>query len=292
MLDFPLVDAHVHLWNPQSLRIPWLDDSPLLNQNYDMSDFQSHTTEIEVEAIVYVQVDVVPDQALIEVFLVREQALRDPRIQAIVAWAPLEEGPQIRSYLDRLVEIDPRIKGVRRILQGEADPAFCLQPHFVQGVQLLAEYDLSFDICIYHHQLAAVIELVRQCPKVRFMLDHIGKPAIKDQVFDPWRAQIEELAAFPNVQCKLSGLVTEADHQHWKSADLAPYVDHVLAAFGEDRVLFGSDWPVVLLASDYQRWAATLDELTAHLLPAARQKLWADNARCFYRLPGARDLKL
>jgi L-fuconolactonase len=291
MLGFPLVDAHVHLWNPKALRIPWLDDSPLLNRNYDISDFQVHTTEIEVEAIVYVQVDVVPDQALIEVYMVREQALRDPRIQAIVAWAPLEEGPQIRNYLDMLVEIDPRIKGVRRILQGEADPAFCLQPNFVQGVQLLAEYDLSFDICIYHHQLAAVIELVRQCPDVRFMLDHSAKPAIKAQVFDPWRAQIEELASFPNVQCKLSGLVTEADHQKWRSADLAPYVDHVLAAFGEDRVLFGSDWPVVLLASDYQRWAATLDELTAHLSPDARRKLWAENARRFYRLSGVRDPK-
>jgi L-fuconolactonase len=159
-----------------------------------------------------------------------------------------------------------------------------LQPDFIQGVQLLAEYSLSFDICIYHYQLAGVIELVRQCPDVSFMLDHIGKPGIAAGLRQPWQAQIIELAALPNVMCKISGLVTEADLQHWRFEDLEPYVTHVLTAFGEDRVAFGSDWPVVLLAADYRRWVETLDQLTSHLTSTAQKKLWSENTRRFYRL--------
>jgi len=281
----PIVDAHVHLWDPDWFRIRWLDEIELLNRRYAVEEYRSHTTGIDVAAIVYVQVEVEPVYSLLEAEWVATRAQEEPRIQGIVAWAPVEYGLRAQTYLDALVRIDSRIKGVRRILQGEADPAFCLQPDFIRGVQLLAEYDLSFDLCIYHHQLTSVIELVRQCPHISFMLDHIGKPRIATGLREPWQAQIEELAALPNVMCKISGLVTEADHRHWRSEDLAPYVAHVLTAFGEDRVAFGSDWPVVLLAAGYRRWVETLDKLTAHLTPAAQRKLWADNARHFYRLP-------
>lgn len=280
----PIVDAHVHLWDPAFIRIPWLDASALLNQRYALDEYRQHTDGIDVAAFVYVQVDAAPAYGLIEAQWVADQARADPRLQAIVAWAPIEDGLRARAYLEALVQIDPRIRGVRQLLQGEADPAFCLRPDFIRGVRLLAEYGLSFDICIYHHQLASVIELVRQCPDVAFMLDHFGKPGVAVGLHEPWRAQIVELAALPNVMCKVSGLVTEADHQRWRPAELAPYVEHVLAAFGEDRVAFGSDWPVVLLAGGYRRWVETLSELTAQLSPAAQRKLWADNARRFYRL--------
>ncbi len=149
---------------------------------------------------------------------------------------------------------------------------------------MLQEFDLSFDLCIYHHQLAPAIELVRQCLMTQFILDHIAKPDIKHGTLDPWREQMRELATLPNVVCKISGLVTEANTQHWTIADLAPYVLHVLEVFGEDRVLFGGDWPVVLMASSYARWVETLDTITAHLPSHARRKLWAENARRYYRL--------
>jgi L-fuconolactonase len=280
----PLIDAHVHLWDPNWLRIPWLDNIDLLNRRYALDEYRAQTAGINVEAFVYVQVDVEPAYGLLEAEWVAAQAQEEPRLQTIVAWAPVEYGPRTRAYLEALVRIDPRIKGVRRLLQGEADPNFCLQPDFIRGVQMLAEYNLSFDLCIYHHQLASVIELVRQCPDVSFMLDHIGKPGIAAGLRQPWAAQITELAALPNVMCKISGLVTEANHQNWGVEELAPYVAHVLAAFGEDRVAFGSDWPVVLLAAGYRRWIETLDALTSHLTPAAQKKLWADNARHFYRI--------
>lgn len=279
-----IIDAHVHLWDPEWLRIRWLDGNELLNRRYTPDEYQAHTADLNLEAFVYVQVDVEPAYGLLEAEWVAARAREEPRLRGIVAWAPLEYGARTRAYLDALVRIDPRIKGVRRLLQGEADPNYCLQPDFIQGVQLLAEYGLSFDICIYHYQLAGVIELVRRCPEVSFMLDHIGKPGIAAGLRQPWQDQIIELAARPNVMCKISGLVTEANHQHWRSEDLAPYVTHVLAAFGDDRVAFGSDWPVALLAADYRGWVETLDQLTSHLTPTAQKKLWADNARRFYRL--------
>ena len=190
----------------------------------------------------------------------------------------------MRSYLMALQSIGPLIKGVRRNLQGETDRAFCLQPDFVRGVQLVAEYGFSFDICIRHHQLPMVVELARRCPDTRFMLDHMGKPAIKDHALDPWREQLARLAALPNAWCKVSDLVTEADPQRWTPDDLAPYLAYALEVFGEDRVVFGGDWPVLLLASSYDRWIETLDSLTRHLSPEATRKLWAENARHFYRL--------
>ncbi len=162
---------------------------------------------------------------------------------------------------------------------------FSLQPSFIAGVQSLAALDYTFDLCIRHWHLPDAIALVRQCPNVRFVLDHCGKPDIKNKVLEPWRTDLSKLAALPNVSCKLSGLVTEADHANWQPADLQPYIDTVLSAFGIDRVMFGSDAPVAYLASTYARWLETLAAATASLSSADKEKLWHNNAREFYRLP-------
>jgi len=234
--------------------------------------------------MVYVEVGVDPRQALREARHVVALAQGEPRLQAIVAAAPVERGAAIREHLDALVALSPLIKGVRRMIQDETEPDFCLQPDFVAGVRLLAEYNLSFDLCIRHWQLPSVVELVRRCPDTAFILDHLGKPDIHHQLFDPWQADLRALAALPNVACKISGMVTEANHQAWQPADLEPFVNVVLEAFGEERVLFGSDWPVALLASSYQRWYETLEGLTRNLPVAARRRLWAENAQRFYRI--------
>ena len=188
------------------------------------------------------------------------------------------------SYLDALAKIGKPLKGVRRLIQSETDPDFHIRADFLDALRQLPKYGLSFDICIRHDQLARTIEMVRACPETAFVLDHLGKPDVKGRRLEPWQAQIAELAELPNVVCKVSGLVTEADHAQWTPADLEPYVSHVLAAFGEDRVLFGGDWPVVTLAASYGRWVSTLDDLTSNLELGARKKLWADNARRVYRL--------
>lgn len=279
-----IVDAHVHLWDPARMRIPWLDGNDLLNRPYGLAEYRAHTAGIDIAGFVYVQVDVAPAYGLTEARIVAELAAEEPRLRAIVAYAPLEDGRRVRSYLDDLVRISPLVRGVRRLTQGEADPAFCLRPDFVEGVRQLADYGLSCDLCIYHPQLGPTIELVRRCPEVQFMLDHIGKPGIRDGQIEPWRAQLAELAELPNVICKISGVVTEADHAGWTVEQIAPYISHALAVFGEDRVAFGSDWPVVLHAAPYRRWVETLEELTVQLSPAAQRKLWAENAARFYRL--------
>jgi L-fuconolactonase len=284
MPDFPIVDSHVHLWDPARFRMAWLDTNEKLNKRFVLREYDEHTAGIDVEAMVYLEVDIAPEYKLLEAQWVAGLAQQDPRIRGIVASAPIEYGEQVRAFLEALVAVDPRIKGVRRLIQSEPDPEFCLQPRFIQGIQILPEFGLSFDICITYRQLASAIEMVRRCPNTSFILDHIAKPNIREHQLDPWRAQIEELASLPNVICKVSGVVTEADHQRWTIDDVAPYVEHVVKTFGEDRIVYGGDWPVVLNAASYKRWVETLETLTAHLTPAAKRKLWNENAKRFYRL--------
>jgi len=287
MPAFPIIDTHVHLWDPAYLALPWLEGNALLNHRFGLPEFHDQTAGLQIEAFVYVEVDSDPHYALLEARWAVEQARLEQRLQGIVAHAPLEYGARVRSFLAALTELGPLIKGVRRLVQSEPDPAFCLRPDFVRGVQILPEYGLSCDLGITHVQLASAVALVRACPDTSFVLDHIGKPDIKQQRYDPWREQLHELATLPNVVCKISGMITEADHASWTTADLAPYLAHALAVFGPERVMFGGDWPVSLLAGGYQRWVAALDLLTADLAWSDRQRLWAENARRCYRLAAA-----
>ncbi|MGD8294733.1 MAG: amidohydrolase family protein, partial [Desulfobacterales bacterium] len=176
------------------------------------------------------------------------------------------------------------IKGIRRIIQFEEDIEFCLQPDFIKGVQLLADFNWSFDICIYHPQMANSIKLVKQCPNVQFILDHIGKPDIKNHLLQPWDSEIQQLAEFENVACKVSGIITEADHDNWKKEDLKPYFDHVIDCFGIDRVMFGGDWPVVTLAGSLQDWLETLEWAVTGFSQDEIKRLFCDNAKRFYRI--------
>lgn len=283
MIDFPIIDTHLHLWDPSYLRYPWLDEIPLLNRPHLLADYNRATGDITVEKMVFLQCEVDFAQFMDEANWIASLAQVDPRIAGMVPWAPLEKGDAARSALEELAT-NPLVKGIRRIIQFEDDLAFCLRPDFVAGVQALADYNLSFDICINHLQLADTIKLVAQCPEVSFILDHIGKPDIKAHLFDPWRQEIQTLAGFPNVCCKISGLVTEADHANWTGDDLKPYIDHVIACFGFDRVLFGGDWPVATQATTYPRWVETLDWAVADASPAERRQLFHDNAIAFYRL--------
>ena len=277
-----IADSHVHFWDPRHLRYEWLNELPALNQVFLPDHVPTQGPGWTVESLVFVQADCAPEQGLAEVDWVTGLAARDPRLRAIVAFAPLEHGEHVHSVLEQL-KSQTLVKGVRRLIQSEP-PGFSLQPDFVTGVRLLAEYGFSFDVCIKQPQMRDVIQLVRQCPSVNFVLDHIGKPDIKSGQLDPWREQITELAALLNVKCKLSGLVAEADWQHWKPVDLRPYINHALDVFGIDRVMFGSDSPVLTLAATYPRWLETLLEATQSLSEADKSKLFYENAVAFYKL--------
>ena len=288
MSELPIVDTHVHLWDIAQFPRPWLAALPALSRPFGLAEYRDQTAGLPIAAMVFVETAVAPSYALLEARWAVSLAAADPRLCGVVAAAPLDDGLQARPYLDALAALGPLVKGVRRNLQDERDPAFCQRPDLVAGVRLLAAYDYSFDICIRHDQLPAVATLVHACPAVSFVLDHLGKPAIRDQQLDPWRDQLAAFAELPNVACKLSGLVTEADWQRWQPEDLAPYITHALEVFGPNRVLFGGDWPVVTLASSYRRWVETLDALTAAQHSAddqdGRGRLWSDNARHWYRL--------
>jgi L-fuconolactonase len=283
MPSFPIVDSHLHLWDPARLRYPWLDSVPKLNRTHLIADYRRACETVQVAKMVFVQCDCDPRQSSEEADWVREVARDDVRIRGIVAWAPLEQGEVAEPALGRLTQ-NPLVRGIRRILQSEPDSAFCLRPDFVRGVQLLHGHGLTFDLCINHLQMANTIKLVRRCPDVRFVLDHIGKPAIKAGVLDPWRAELRELSKLENVWCKLSGLATEADHSTWASADLRPYMDHVVDCFGFQRVMFGGDWPVSTLATDYPRWVATVDEALRGCTLEQLQQVYVKTAETFYRV--------
>jgi L-fuconolactonase len=280
----PIIDAHVHIWDTDRFPIPWLEEIPKLNKRNWIDDYFAATGELPVQGFVYLQVEVSQPYALIEARTIAALAEVDKRVLAIVPWAPLEEGERVRIFLEQLKSISPKIKSIRRIVQGEADPEFCLQPGFIRGNQILAEYDLTSEICCYYTQLAANIEMVKQCPHTQFILNHIAKPNIRAGEFQPWADQLTELASLGNVVCKISGATTEADHENWTLDDVRPYVEHALSAFGEDKVLFGSDWPVVTQAATYQRWVETVEEITKDLSEEQKNKLWRENAIRFYRL--------
>jgi L-fuconolactonase len=280
----PIIDSHVHIWDTARFPIPWLENLPALNKRIWIDDYFAATGNLNVEGFVYMQVEVAPPYALIEAQTIAALAEVDPRVLAIVPWAPLEEGEKVRIFLEQMVAISPKIKSIRRIVQGEADPEFCLQPGFIRGNQILPEYGLTSEICCYSNQLAANIELVRQCPGTEFILNHIAKPNIRGNEFEPWASQMTELADLGNVVCKISGATTEADIENWTIDDVRPYVEHALNAFGEDKVLFGSDWPVVTQAASYPRWVETVQEITKDFTNEQKNKLWKDNAVRFYRL--------
>ncbi|MEW6749754.1 MAG: amidohydrolase family protein [Candidatus Latescibacterota bacterium] len=284
MTEPGIVDTHLHLWDPQRLRYPWLDGIPSLNRPHLLQDYARATAGVPVERMVFLQCECDFSQYRQEVDWVAGLAAEEPRIAGIVPWAPLEQGEDARPALAALAA-ERRVKGIRRIIQFEADPAFCLRPAFVRGVQLVADFGLHFELCLKgDEQFANVLELVRRCPGVTFVLDHIGKPLIKEGRREPWAQHLRALAGLPDTWCKVSGMVTEADPQAWSADDLRPYLDHVLDCFGFDRVFFGGDWPVCTLASPWARWVETLGQLLQGCRPDERRRLFHDNAIRAYRL--------
>ena len=276
-----IVDAHVHFWNSARLRFDWLAGLPALNRAFDSREFAAASAQAGVTKFIFVECGCEPRQALYEVEWISMLAKTEPRLKGIVAFAPMEKGAAVRAELSALAN-HPLVKGVRRNLQGEIDTGFCLQPDFIAGIKLLAEFDFTFDLCIRHDQLAAATELVRRVPEVRFVLDHFGKPPVKAGQVEPWATQLRALAELPNASCKISGLTTEADWENWKAEQLRPYFEVALGAFGSDRVLFGGDWPVCTLATDYHRWVEMVAAVTTSATEADRKKLFQTNAEKFY----------
>ena len=283
MPAFPIIDTHVHLWDPGRIPLRWGHKAPSINTPHLIAEYDAARAEVAIEAMVFLECDVEAGRHVDEAAMVTEIAAGEPRLQAIVAHAPLEKGEAVAEDLDLLARF-PLVRGVRRLLQDEPDIQAVLNDDFIAGLNLLPRNNLHFEICIFHHQLGAIVDLVRRLPNVTFMLDHIAKPPIKAGGLEPWRTRIAELAALPNLMCKMSGLITEADHSTWQPAQLRPYIDHVVDTFGFDRLVFGSDWPVLALAGGLPQWVAILDEALAGASEDELRYFWVENAQAFYRL--------
>jgi len=277
-----IVDAHVHFWDPSALRYPWLDGLPALDRPFLPAAYATATSGIPIDGMILVEANCLPHETLGEAAFFEHVAATDSRVAGIVAFASLTAPNELDHTLDAL-SARPAVRGIRHNIQGE--PAgFCTESSFVEGVRKAGSRGLTFDLCATHDQLREVLELVRLCPNTRFVLDHCGKPAIRDRLLDPWRADIADLADCANVWCKLSGLVTEASRSEWREADLVPYASHVVERFGTERVMYGSDWPVLTLATGYGAWFGFIEWFTKRWSEAERRGFYRDNARRAYGL--------
>lgn len=277
------VDAHVHFWDGARLPYPWLAGVPAIAAAHTPAELAAAAAPRAPEAIVFVESAVAPGRALDEVRWIEAFAEAGAPVGAIVAQVAVDRGAATEAALAAL-DGQARVRGVRHNLQDEREPDYALRPAFVAGVRQVGARGWTFDLCVRHGQLPMGAALARACPQTTFVLDHAGKPDIRHGARDPWRADTAALAALPNVVCKLSGLVTEAEPAAWTPAALRPYVDHLLSCFGPARLLFGSDWPVVNLAADYRRWLEAALELLRPLSAGERAAVMSGNARRIYRL--------
>jgi len=283
MIDFPITDTHVHLLDTRKFKYGWASGAPKLGRDWTIHDLETAAKPYVVESMVFVEVDVDYPQHMDEATWVQQLSLGDSRLKGCVASLPLEQGAKLEADLEKLSTL-PVVKGIRRLIQNKSDPEFVLRPDFIAATRLLPKFNYSFDVCIYHHQFGNVIEFIRRCPEVSFILDHIGKPGIRDGIMEPWKRHIRELSELPNVVCKLSGVTTEADHDNWNREQLRPYIDHVIESFGFNRIMYGGDWPVAELAGKYTDWIGVLDWATSGCTPEEKRKLFRDNGIQAYRL--------
>jgi L-fuconolactonase len=240
------IDAHQHFWRYNADEFGWIDDSmaPLRR------DFRPDDLRPELEGSGFGgSVAVQARQSLEETRWLLELAASSPLILGVVGWVDLRS-PDVRSQLQAFAG-NPKLVGVRHVVQSESDDRFLLQPEFRRGIAALEEFGLAYDILIYPRHLSVAAEFVQLFPYHRFVLDHLAKPSIKDGTIQPWESGMRELARFPNVFCKLSGMVTEADWRTWKAEHMTPYLDIALECFGPERLMIGSDWPVCTVAASY-----------------------------------------
>ena len=276
-----VIDSHVHFWDPARLRYPWLAGEPALGAAFLPTTFEPLASG-EVDAVVFVEANVDPEQAADEVAWVNRLADIEPRIVGIVAFVDLLDERARGAALARLGRT-ARVVGVRHNIQHQP-PGFALQPEFVRGVRAVTDAGWPFDLCITADQLPEVLALVERCPDTSFVLDHCGKPAIRGDAFDSWARDLERLAGHDRVSCKLSGLLTESRDEQRSATALAPWIDHAGACFGTARLLYGSDWPVSTLGGGARRWRDIMEEVTASWPDADRRALFAENAARVYGL--------
>jgi L-fuconolactonase len=272
------IDAHQHFWRYHPTTHEWIgDEMSLIRKDFLPADLAPVLLENKVDGCIAVQAD----QSEKETGFLTTLAKENDFIKGVVGWIDLRAD----NISERLAfyKQETLVKGFRHILQGEA-PAFMLQPDFLQGISLLKDFGFTYDVLIFPRHLEATLELVKKNPEQVFVIDHIAKPDIKKNVITDWSKGMKAIAQYPNVHCKISGMVSEADWQNWKEEDLYPYLDVVTKAFGTNRLLYGSDWPVCLVAASYEQVMAPVKKYFSAFTQTEQEKIFGRNAVDLYHL--------
>ncbi len=274
-----IIDSHHHFWSYNSEEFGWIDDDmAMIRRNYFPEDLATELDENRVEGVVTVQAR----QSMEETDWLLQLAAENKFMKGVVGWLPLCDAG-VKTLLEKYSH-NPWLKGVRHVVQGEPDPEFILGKAFNRGVALLKKSGLVYDILIFERQLPQTIQFVDQHQEQQFVVDHIAKPNIRNNEIENWSKNLRELALRPNVACKLSGMVTEADYWNWTEAQLQPYFETVLEAFGPSRLMFGSDWPVCLVATGYARWIQVVNKAVKQLTSEEQHQIFYENAMKIYQL--------
>jgi L-fuconolactonase len=278
------IDSHHHLWDLSLRPYDWITGDAMLpiKRNFDVSDLHRALEGTGIERTIAVQASTTFDETF-ELLALADQL---PTIVGVVGWLPIDSNNAIEECEKYLTATGASyLKGIRDIAQDHPDPNYLSRPQSIKNVQQLGKLDLTYDILTKTPELRAGIELVKACPDVQFVLDHISKPYISREETEPWKSLISELSSFENVSCKVSGLVTEANWKSWKVEDFRPYVDHIIECFGAERIMYGSDWPVALLAtSKYCDLVDLAEELTSQLSESEKEFFWRENAKSAYKI--------
>lgn len=273
-----VIDSHQHFWKYEPEKHSWIDDDmKCIRRDFLPEELRLVYAENDITGSVVVEAD----QAETETHFLLEQAAANPFIKGIVGFTDLR-AENVSERLDYFSHY-PLVKGFRHVLQSQ-DPSFILQDAFMQGISLLKNFGFTYDILVFPKHLQAVKELLMRNPDQPFVIDHIAKPYIKTGAISEWAAEMRSLAAFPNLYCKISGMVTEADYKNWQPEQLTPYMDVVVQAFGTSRIMFGSDWPVCLVAARYAQVLAVVKDYFSAFSADEQSAFFAGNAIRFYQL--------
>jgi L-fuconolactonase len=290
----PIIDTHQHLWNLKNFSLPWQADAPdILKHSYGLPEYREATAGLDVRTV-YMEVDVAPDEKIMEAQYVLGECAHPEEsrmLGAVIGGDPSK--PNFQGYIKAL-GTNPALKGVRQVIHNPDIPAgYCLRDEFVRNVQFLGERGLSFDLCMRPEELSDGRKLTEKCPGTKFIVDHCGNADPKAFMKSPpekpthrpnvWKQEMDELAKRDNVLCKISGIMARAP-AGWTADDLAPIVNHCLDTFGPDRVVFGGDWPVCLLGGQLRQWVDALAAIISERPEAEQRKLWSQNAIREYKL--------
>jgi L-fuconolactonase len=273
-----IIDSHQHFWKYHPQNHAWInEDMKIIQKDFLPEELSSIFDKEHIDGCVSVQVDQTEAETQFQI----ELAKNNPFIKGVVGWINLMN-PSIEATLEKYQD-QPIVKGFRHILQGE-ETGFMLQPKFIDGLKALAKKNYTYDLLIYHHQIPEALELLKDLDDLKIVIDHIAKPDIKNGNITDWAKNIKTLAKYPNVHCKISGMTTEADWRKWTSEELTPYLEIVVEAFGTNRLMFGSDWPVCLVASTYHQWLTTVKDYFSTFTNEEQAKIFASNCESFYTL--------